>query len=241
MKRKKDFIITEEYEDEYDTEHKQIPIVSRKLQDAFEDTKDSKLGRYIADPITVNGKILDYNGLDEEEIEFKVSATRDNWEKLYGLGISDPEKLGRGIFLNFAEPLIENLNRDKDRDLRSAFMRNSRQYTAAVYVPALYWLKLPSDKWPIFFKDLLKQFDDSKIINPKKGLPVASRIAHQCWKKQFEEQRKKLGFDDKQTREDFQETYLDKNRYIEPAKNYFEKNDYKPTIENLFDFLKGIP
>ena len=240
MKRKKVFLVFEEVEG--DPEHKEIPIIRFKLQDAYEKYKGSiHPGRHKSDPIRVEGVIPGISELNEDDIKLEIKASPDDWEELYILGSSDPRRLGQAIFLNFAEPLREYSNRDKVSDLKSAFMRDSRQYVAAVYVPALYYSRVPSDEWPDFFRDIVDKFDDSKIANPKTGLPVASRIAHQCWKRQFEKRRRKLGLDDKETREDFKETYLDKNPYIGPAKDYFQKNDHTPTIKTILGFLKGLP
>jgi len=240
LRRKKDFLIVEDIEG--DLEHDEIPIIRFKLQDANEEKDSIKLGKLKADPIKIKGKIPDINGLlDKDEIELEIKASPDDWEKLYILGISDPQKLGQTIFLNFAEPVWEYINRDKARAMESAFMRDSRQYVAAVYVVALHWRNHPPEKWPNFFRETLCKFDKSEITNPKTGQLTASKIAHQCWEELFEERREKLKLDAKEDRLDFKETYLDKNSYINPARDYFQKYNHTPTIETILNFLKQLP
>lgn len=240
MKRKKDFSIIEEIEGDPAQE---IPIRRFKLQDPCDGYEGCiHRGRLISDPIKVEGEIKIPRLNPTEEIELKIEASPDNWEKLYSLGISDPEGLVQGIFLNFIEPGFQCVNREKLRDSKSAFTRDSRQYAAAVYVPALYWVKYPAETWPDFFKDLIDKFDDySKITNPKTHILVASRITHKAWERKFEQQRKKLKLKAKKERLDFKEAYLDGNPYIRLAKDYFDRNNHTLTVKNILKYLKQLP
>lgn len=201
-----------------------------------------KPGRLIDDPIQLENKIS-IIGLSENEIEIKIKleASPDSWNNLFALGFGDPETLGKLLFINFIQPVKEFINRITTRELRRAFMRDSRKYSAAVYVPALYWVKYPAETWPDFFKDLIHKFDHSKITNPKTHILVASRITHQAWEKKFTRRRKKLKLDAKEDRLDFKETFLDGNPYIRPAKDYFDKKNHDLTVKNILKYLKLFP
>jgi hypothetical protein len=197
------------------------------------------------DPIKVLGEIPYFNTFagDDEGIELTIRTSERGWEKLAELALCDPETLGRHVYLQFAKPVQEFIYGEKQSDRRSAFMRESRQYVAAIYVVARHYAQIPRSEWPDSFRHMVEQLEAEKasIINPKKGTPVASRIAYLCWKKKFEELEGALNLREKKTNADFKRVYLDVNPYLAPAQKYFKDNNHIPTPSDILTFLKGLP
>jgi hypothetical protein len=139
-----------------------------------------RFGKTKTDPITVISTIPGNLDSYEDPIKLSIRASPEDWNNLSHLGYADSERLGRAIFLNFAQPIQDKSTAMGTRESRSAFMGDSRRYVAAHYA------RTPSRRWPDHFRELLTQLDDCPIRNPKSRHLVASRIAHWAWKREFE-------------------------------------------------------
>ena len=132
-----------------------------------------RAGRTKKDPMKAIGEIPGDPESHQDTIKLTMVASPADWDNLYLLGLADPERLGRAIFLNFAEPVKDVPKKSGAREPVSAFMREARQYVAAVYVVVSHYMRTPYEVWP---RDL-KRFVESLNLDSIKYIrrPVEER------------------------------------------------------------------
>ena len=122
-----------------------------------------RTGRTKKDPTKAIGEIPGDPESHQDTIKLTMVASPADWDNLYILGVTDPERLGRAIFLNFAEPVKDIPRKSGAREPVSAFMREARQYVAAVYVVASHYAKAPYEVWPEDFKRFVESLNLDSI------------------------------------------------------------------------------
>jgi|SRR5208283_4826858 len=114
-----------------------------------------KSGRTIKDPITVNDNLLK-NVLGADTIQLKITATPDNWKKLYRLYQACVKERSAHQFANhfynaFISPAYSQITEDK---LRGKHKKNRRLVTnikrSAALLYALFsrYCQEPTKEWP---------------------------------------------------------------------------------------------
>jgi len=187
-------------------------------------------------------------------IEIYMSATPDNWSKLYYLGndIEGLQYLGTLIFHHAIRPGYEryasSLDNPPPRGIHAVdtgdpkdgteaeFMADSRNYIAAAVTVISYWINKPEDEWPEFFNKIITDLKSSKVdIHHKrrKTQLVATKITFAIWKKKFKSRMIKQGLSGPKDLKSFRRRYINDNPRVLETKILFEKNGPYTTIEDI--------
>lgn len=188
-----------------------------------------------------------------EIIEFNMSATPDNWRKLYYF--TDMEQLGRLIFINGVRPGYEEyvlpLDNPPDHGIHgfdtgdptdgteAEFMKESKDYVAAALAVTSYWLKKPEEQWPKHFKEIIEFLDSVEIRDKRTTKPLASKIVWKLWERESKVRGRKMGMVFPKNLQRFRDTYARNktNPRIRDAKEIFKQSGFNLTIDELLAHL----
>lgn len=188
-------------------------------------------------------------------IQIYMSATPDNWRKLYSLGTDREslEYLGQLIFLNAIRPGYETYTASLDNppprglhavemgthedETEAEFMADSRNYIAAAMAVVSYWINKPGHGWPEFFttiiEDLISSKSDIYHKRRKKQL-VATKVTFALWKEKFKKRLIGQGLTGPKDLKSFRRVYINNNPRIKPAKDEFKKYGPHATIDDIY-------
>lgn len=196
---------------------------------------------------TRDSDLKDYLPPFEITIEGSLPALRE----LEAMCLGDPAGVGKGIYLNLVRPILESLEAKRDegtgpRFEKNLFMREARQFAAAVFVVASYFAKRPTYEWSKDFTEFITALDTNDIYHKRTGLLCEGKVAFVAWSQEFNDKMDSYPLNPKWSFREFEDTYLyDKNCYVEEAEKLFEKfmkeDDVPPAIGDLYNALKGQP
>jgi hypothetical protein len=188
-------------------------------------------------------------------IEIYISATPDNWRKLYSLGTDreSMEYLGQLIFLNAVSPgyktYAASLDNPPSRGIHAhdmggpkdateaEFMADSRNYIAAAMAVISYWINKPEHDWPESFAKIIEDLISSKsdiYHKIRKKQLVATKITFAIWKHKFRNRMLKQGLTGPKDLKSFRRVYINNNPRIKAAQAQFKKYGPHATIEDIY-------
>jgi hypothetical protein len=204
-------------------------------------------------PITATADLPLRKALKREaySLKLKIVASPEDWWSLYTIALADPEYLGKLILINLAKPVYEEKITKidhppprgihapiKGKDVVGFLMHEARKYAAAAYTVVSYWVKRPNAEWSDYFKEIIKGLMKKKkdITSPKAKKYVSIDIVIALFEEKYGNRLQGLNIQSILHESYFRNTYLKRN-YLEAAKHFFELEDNKLTIDELFEIL----
>jgi len=218
-----------------------------------ENNQQRKKGMKITLSLPKSDFFLKDDGLSR--IELYMSATPDNWRKLYYLG-NDKESLqhlGTLFFHHAIRPGYERYASSLDNPpsprgihavdtgdpkdgTEAEFMADSRNFIAAAMAVVSYWISRPEDEWPEFFNKIITDLKSSKVDiyhKRRKAQLVATKITFAIWKKKFKRRMRKQGLTGPKDLKSFRRRYIKDNPRVMEGKDLFEKYGPHASIDDI--------